>query len=102
MSGWRAVWRGAVQVDRSQLAGRDGFAHAVGVAGVFAAADAVDGSDVGVLAASGALNAGAVALTSGLNRPRLMMAVVVAALRLATATTVGDVTAGSAPAPRRR
>jgi len=69
------VLAGAVRVDRSQLAGWDGFAHAVGVAGVFPAADAVGGPDVGVLAASGALNAGAVALTSGLDRPRFTMAV---------------------------
>lgn len=74
---------GAVRVDRSQLAGGDALAYAAGVAGVLAAADAVGGPDVGVLA-SGALNAGSVALTSGLDRPRLTMAV--AALSLGAAT----------------
>lgn len=95
MSGWRAVLVGAVRVDRSQLAGWDALVYAIGVAGVLAAADTVGGPDIGVLAASGALNAGAVALTSGLDRPRLTMAV--AALGLATATAVGDLTAGSVP-----
>ncbi len=95
MSGWRGVLAGAVQVDRSQLAGGDALAYAVGVAGVLAAADAVGGPGVGVLAASGALNAGAVALTSGLDRPRLTMTV--AGLSLAVATAVGDLTAGVVP-----
>jgi hypothetical protein len=95
VSGWRAVLTGAVRVDRPQLAGGDALAYAVGVAGVLAAADAVGGPDVAVLAASGALNAGAVALTSGLDRPRVTMAV--AALTLAMATTVGDLTAWSVP-----
>lgn len=95
MSGWRAVLAGAVRVDRSQLVGWGAFGYAVGVAGVFAAADVVGGADVGVLAASGALNAGAVALTGGLDRPRVTMAV--AAASLAAATAVGDLTAGSVP-----
>lgn len=95
MSAWRAVLAGAVRVDRSQLAGGDAVAYAIGVVGVLVAADAAGGSNVGVFAASGALNAGAVALTSGLDRPRLTMAV--AALSLATATAVGDLTAGSMP-----